>query len=38
MALTHGRMFHFNPYILLTWGGGLAPRVYDHQWWRSEVQ
>jgi membrane associated rhomboid family serine protease len=35
MALTHGRLFHFNQHILLTWGGGFAPRVFDHQWWRA---
>jgi rhomboid protease GluP len=35
MAVTHGRLFHFNPDILLTWGAGFAPRVFDHQWWRA---
>jgi rhomboid protease GluP len=35
MAITHGRLFHFNPHVLLTWGGGLAPRVFGDQWWRA---
>src|SRR5262249_30736511 len=35
MALAHGRLFHFSQDTLLTWGGGLAPRVFDHQWWRA---
>jgi membrane associated rhomboid family serine protease len=35
MALTNGRLFHFSQHVLLTWGGGLAPRVFGHQWWRA---
>jgi membrane associated rhomboid family serine protease len=35
MALTHGRLFHFNSDVLLTWGGGLAPRVFGTEWWRA---
>ena len=35
MALTHGRLFHFSPSVLLGWGGGLAPRVFGQEWWRA---
>jgi membrane associated rhomboid family serine protease len=35
MALTHGRLFHFTPDVLLSWGGGLAPRVFGQEWWRA---
>jgi rhomboid protease GluP len=35
MAITHGRLFHFTPHILVTWGGGLAPRAFGEQWWRA---
>jgi rhomboid protease GluP len=35
MAVTYWRLFYFSPNILLTWGGGLAPRVFDHEWWRA---
>jgi rhomboid protease GluP len=35
MALRHGRLFHFGSDVLLNWGGGFAPRVFDHQWWRA---
>jgi membrane associated rhomboid family serine protease len=35
MALTQRRLFHFSQHVLLTWGGGLAPRVFGHQWWRA---
>jgi membrane associated rhomboid family serine protease len=35
MAVTHRRLFHFNADMLLTWGGGFAPRVFDRQWWRA---
>jgi rhomboid protease GluP len=35
MAVTHRRVFYFSPDVLLTWGGGLAPRVFDHGWWRA---
>ncbi len=35
MAATHQRVFYFSPDALLTWGGGLAPRVFDHEWWRA---
>ncbi len=35
MAVIHGRLFHFTPHVLLTWGGGLAPRVFGEQWWRA---
>jgi membrane associated rhomboid family serine protease len=35
MAVVHGRLFNFTPQALLTWGGGLAPRVFGNQWWRA---
>jgi rhomboid protease GluP len=35
MAAVNGRLFHFHPHILLSWGGGLAPRVFGDQWWRA---
>jgi rhomboid protease GluP len=35
MALTHERLSHFGSYILLNWGGGLAPRVFGAEWWRA---
>jgi rhomboid protease GluP len=35
MAISHGRLFHINPHVLLTWGGGIAPRVFGDQWWRA---
>jgi rhomboid protease GluP len=35
MALTYGRVFHFSQHALLSWGGGLAPRVFGHGWWRA---
>ena len=35
MAASHRQLFHFNSHVLLTWGGGLAPRVFGHQWWRA---
>jgi rhomboid protease GluP len=35
MAAMHGRLFYFGDDALLTWGGGLAPRVFDHEWWRA---
>jgi rhomboid protease GluP len=38
MAVVHGRLFDFPPHVLLTWGGGLAPRVFGDQWWRAGSQ
>jgi rhomboid protease GluP len=35
MAVVQGRLFDFTPHTLLTWGGGLAPRVFGDQWWRA---
>jgi rhomboid protease GluP len=35
MAVAHRKLFYFNPHVLLTWGGGLAPRVFGHEWWRA---
>jgi rhomboid protease GluP len=35
MALAHRRVFHFSQDALLSWGGGLAPRVFGSQWWRA---
>jgi rhomboid protease GluP len=35
MAMSQHRLFHFNPNTLLTWGGGLAPRVFGSEWWRA---
>jgi membrane associated rhomboid family serine protease len=35
MAITYGRLFRFSQDALLTWGGGLAPRVFGQQWWRA---
>jgi membrane associated rhomboid family serine protease len=34
MALTQQRVFDFSPHCLLSWGGGLAPRVFGDEWWR----
>jgi membrane associated rhomboid family serine protease len=33
MALVQQRVFDFSPHCLLTWGGGLAPRVFGARWW-----
>jgi rhomboid protease GluP len=35
MALSFSAVFHFSERAVLTWGGGLAPRVYGGQWWRA---
>jgi membrane associated rhomboid family serine protease len=35
MALTHARLSHFSSHLLLSWGGGLAPRVFGREWWRA---
>src|SRR6516162_10021438 len=35
MALVQQRVFDFSPHCLLTWGGGLAPRVFGAEWWRA---
>jgi rhomboid protease GluP len=35
MALAQQRVFDFSPHCLLTWGGGLAPRVFGTEWWRA---
>jgi rhomboid protease GluP len=35
MALTHESLSHFSSHLLLSWGGGLAPRVFGHEWWRA---
>jgi rhomboid protease GluP len=35
MAATYWRLFYFSPDALLTWGGGLAPRLFGHEWWRA---
>ncbi len=35
MALTRERLSHFGPHLLLSWGGGLAPRVFGGAWWRA---
>ncbi|HZU36235.1 MAG TPA: rhomboid family intramembrane serine protease [Gemmataceae bacterium] len=35
MAAEHQQWFHFNPHVLLTWGGGLLPRVFGPEWWRA---
>jgi rhomboid protease GluP len=35
MAVAHGRLYHFSRHVLVTWGGVLAPRVFDGQWWRA---
>jgi rhomboid protease GluP len=35
MALMQQRLFDFSPHSLLTWGGGLAPRVFGTEWWRA---
>src|SRR5262245_48393156 len=35
MALMQQRVFGFSPHCLLTWGGGLAPRVFGAEWWRA---
>jgi rhomboid protease GluP len=35
MAISQHRLFHFKSDTLLTWGGGLAPRVFGSEWWRA---
>lgn len=35
MALMQQRLFDFSSHCLLTWGGGLAPRVFGGEWWRA---
>jgi rhomboid protease GluP len=35
MALMQQRGFDFSSHCLLTWGGGLAPRVFGNEWWRA---
>jgi rhomboid protease GluP len=35
MALAQQRVFDFSSHCLLTWGGGLAPRVFGAEWWRA---
>jgi rhomboid protease GluP len=35
MALMQQRVFDFSSHCLLTWGGGLAPRVFGTEWWRA---
>jgi rhomboid protease GluP len=35
MALVQQRVFDFSPHCLLTWGGGLAPRVFGAERWRA---
>ena len=35
MAMSRQQLGHFNTHVLLTWGGGLAPRVFSSEWWRA---
>jgi rhomboid protease GluP len=35
MALMQRRVFDFSSHCLLTWGGGLEPRVFGSEWWRA---
>src|ERR1700752_2535827 len=35
MAFMQQRLFCFSSHSLLKWGGGFAPRVFGHEWWRA---
>jgi rhomboid protease GluP len=35
MAVMQQRVFDFSSHCLLTWGGTMAPRVFEDEWWRA---